>query len=271
MKNIHVLPTDKPSRLYLNTQEYIFENGYSLSTDECQNKHIYITSDEEIKEGDWFYIPNQMIGYEHISNEWSADLKSVYAKKIILTTDQDLIKDGVQAIEDEFLEWFVKNPSCEFLNIVPFDGYNAIKGNYFGYEIIIPKEEPKEHIKFINENIHELDRKMKYFKHKVETIPAEEILANRSNAYEFIDLDLGLEELNPHIGPFLLKNGFEKFKYEDNIYTNSECTINVLEGCYEILFENEYGEVSTYTDSWSIPHLVGTLTWNDLIDKNYNK
>jgi hypothetical protein len=109
------------------------------------------------------------------------------------------------------------------------------------------------------------------FKHKVEAIPAEEILANRSNAYEFIVFDLGLEELNPHIGPFLLKNGFEKFKYEDNIYTNSECTINVLEGCYEILFENEWGEVSTYTDSWSIPHLVGVLTWHDLIDRNYIK
>jgi len=27
------------------------------------------------------------------------------------------------------------------------------------------------------------------FKHRVETIPAEEILANRSNAYEFIDFD----------------------------------------------------------------------------------
>ena len=27
------------------------------------------------------------------------------------------------------------------------------------------------------------------FRHKVETIPAEEILANRSNAYEFIDFD----------------------------------------------------------------------------------
>jgi len=50
MKNIHVLPTDKPSRLYLTTHEYIFEKGYALSTDECQNKNIYITSDEEIKE-----------------------------------------------------------------------------------------------------------------------------------------------------------------------------------------------------------------------------
>jgi hypothetical protein len=34
-------------------------------------------------------------------------------KKIILTDNKDLIKDGVQAIDDEFLEWFVKNPSCE--------------------------------------------------------------------------------------------------------------------------------------------------------------
>jgi hypothetical protein len=33
----------------------------------------------------------------------------VVAKKIILTTDLDLIKDGVQSIDNEFLEWFVKN------------------------------------------------------------------------------------------------------------------------------------------------------------------
>ena len=39
-------------------------------------------------------------------------------KKIILTTDQDLIADGVQAIDDEFLEWFVKNPSCENIPII---------------------------------------------------------------------------------------------------------------------------------------------------------
>jgi hypothetical protein len=30
-------------------------------------------------------------------------------QKIILTTDLDLIKDGVQSIDNEFLEWFVKN------------------------------------------------------------------------------------------------------------------------------------------------------------------
>jgi hypothetical protein len=59
-------------------------------------------------------------------------------KKIILTTDQDLIKDGVQAIDDEFLEWFVKNPSCEFVEI---NKYAYAKPNFGNYKIIIPKEE----------------------------------------------------------------------------------------------------------------------------------
>jgi hypothetical protein len=44
--------------------------------------------------------------------------KNKNIKKIILTTDQDLIENGVQAIEDEFLEWFVKNPTCEYAPII---------------------------------------------------------------------------------------------------------------------------------------------------------
>lgn len=41
----------------------------------------------------------------------------IILKKIILTTDQDLIKDDVQTIDDDFLEWFVKNPSYEVVLI----------------------------------------------------------------------------------------------------------------------------------------------------------
>ena len=146
MKNIHVLPTDKPSRLYLNTKEYIFEKEYSLSTDECQNKHIYITSDEEIKANEWFYSPNtnspQVYGHSDIPEDRGF-------KKIILTTDQDLIKDGVQPIDDEFLEWFIKYPSCEKVEFekehddtVPYLKMRYVKP----YKIIIPKENQKQHL-----------------------------------------------------------------------------------------------------------------------------
>ena len=145
MKNIHILSTDKPSRLYLNTQEYIFEEECSLSTEECQNKHIYITSDEEIKKGDWVFqeclnMPHRLIKADTENVQVLNDLNK--CKKIILTSDQDLINDGVQAIEDKFLEWFVKNPSCEEVKInhervLWEDG----KITHYTYKIIIPKEE----------------------------------------------------------------------------------------------------------------------------------
>jgi hypothetical protein len=144
MKNIHLLPTDKPSRLYLTTHEYIFEEGYSLSTDEY--KHIYITSDELPKLDEWgINIKNNVIykdkgfvptGYE-----------KVYCRKIIFATDLDLINDGVQAIDDEFLEWFVNNPSCEEVEVKKIElntDYRSDWKQKFRYKIIIPKEEPKQ-------------------------------------------------------------------------------------------------------------------------------
>lgn len=146
MKNIHVLPTDKPSRLYLTTKEYVFEEVSLVSTDECQNKNIYITSDEEIKEGDWVICPMSIAPTRALKNE-DYSLKNNW-RKIILTTDQDLIEDyGIQVIDDVFLEWFVKNPSCEKVEIekLPYDGTKSITKYWDGeYKIIIPKEEPKQ-------------------------------------------------------------------------------------------------------------------------------
>jgi hypothetical protein len=60
-------------------------------------------------------------------------------KKIILTTDPNLIAEGVQAIDDEFLLWFVKNSSCEFVVI----DWSPLSKNLYGWKIIIPQEEPK--------------------------------------------------------------------------------------------------------------------------------
>jgi hypothetical protein len=107
------------------------------------NQHIYITSDEEIKEEDWFYLDDAKIIAKYIN------VKPVKeAKKIILTTDQDLIKDGVQAIDDEFLEWFVKNPSCESVE-VSYEVLKPFQSIDKGYILRLPDtdvlEEPKPH------------------------------------------------------------------------------------------------------------------------------
>jgi hypothetical protein len=120
-------------------------------------KELFITSDEEIKEGNWFVnlISKELLrcfrnsavkslGGKTINNteKWLDNNK---CKKIILTTDQDLIADGVQAIDNEFLEWFVKNPSCEFVEVKKgFADGTAWGYNFLDYKIIIPQEEPKQ-------------------------------------------------------------------------------------------------------------------------------
>jgi hypothetical protein len=128
MKNIHILPTEKPSELYINMQGTLSKDGLKMR---LKNQNIYITSDEEIKEGDWVLgdFPDNPIGkviskygQEFTAQSLNGDkygLAEYDSKKIILTTDSQVIKDGVQAIDDEFLEWFCsKNGEVDFVKVI---------------------------------------------------------------------------------------------------------------------------------------------------------
>jgi hypothetical protein len=169
MKNIHVIPTEKPSRLHSWTDE----NGSRLELCDLEYSHtrntqnIYITSEDATLAGDWCFAVLSKQVFENVN----PNLKSEDKRKIILTTDQDLIKDGVQAIDDEFLKWFVKNPSCEKFEVISMprccgrcDGVDDLcftdmccndhqeygceicYGKRSQYKIIIPKEEPKTNL-----------------------------------------------------------------------------------------------------------------------------
>ena len=149
MKNLHLIPTDKPSipsRLFYKEKELVFSKKYSV----FNGVNIYITNSEEIKEGE-YNVPSDFSKISDISKTSKEDLQVVNEKnngykKIILTTDPDLIVNSVQPIPDEFLEWFVRNPSCEKVEVVP-EQYtqNYHKDIWFNrYKIIIPKEEPKQ-------------------------------------------------------------------------------------------------------------------------------
>jgi hypothetical protein len=130
--NIHLTPTDKPSRLFYNVGGALLFRNY----ENHNGVNIYITSDEEIKDGDWMIRGNEQPTLVTPNFFWDFGVRYY---KIILTTDPDLINDGVQAIDDEFLEWFVKNPSCEEVKVDKF-----ISERYFVTNPIIPKEEPKQ-------------------------------------------------------------------------------------------------------------------------------
>jgi hypothetical protein len=146
MKNVHLIPTDKPSsKLQKTKYGNFFLSNEIKSYSDCTNQNIYITNDEEIKEGDWVYC--NIEGFEPVLKQKVNPIgvnNDSFMKKIILTTDLKLIIDGVQAIDDTFLEWFVKNPTCEEVE-VDIEKYVNLTSNPIPiYKIIIPKENYKQ-------------------------------------------------------------------------------------------------------------------------------
>jgi hypothetical protein len=157
MKNIHLFPTEKPSRLHLKSDGFYLTKEENSFIPYSYPQDIYITSDEEIKKvkqhkGKWHLEKGKILNW---FPNYLTDLSE--CKLVILTTDPDLINDGVQAIPDEFLEWFVKNPSCEKVKVeiettsIQLPQQQLSENSYDlafrwinkkVYKIIIPQEEP---------------------------------------------------------------------------------------------------------------------------------
>jgi len=170
MKNLYVLSKEEKLDFKKNT----------LHNEEYKPLYIYITSDEEIKEGD--YVLN--IVQKTVFEANKSFLKLIGGtlltnQKIILTTDQDLIKDGVQAIDDEFLKWFFKNPSCESVEVESMVNMIQFTPREFIYKIIIPKEE----LKPIHEQIIDLCGGEGRFKEIAGLKPKQETLEEAAENY----------------------------------------------------------------------------------------
>lgn len=150
MKNLHLLPTEKPSKLVkiyndVNRETFTLKLNVEVNDSFKEYVNVYITSDEEIKDvrphkGKWH------LEKENILNKFPDYLTDLSeCKLVIMTTDQDLIKDGVQEIDAEFLEWFVKNPSCNRVEIsLEETQYGSGIYEYIIYKKEITKKEPKK-------------------------------------------------------------------------------------------------------------------------------
>jgi hypothetical protein len=74
---------------------------------------LYIISNtENVNENCWIITNGKLVQVSYLLSDEVAK-----GNKVILTTNKLLIKDGVQQIDDTFLEWFVENPSCEEVGI----------------------------------------------------------------------------------------------------------------------------------------------------------
>jgi hypothetical protein len=142
MKNLHILPTPNASRLfYANKGQELNLGGYprrNYSTGHC----VYITNDEYI--GLSYYLDGDTVrkGVVDDAEYWA--VRKDY-KKIIMTDDVKLVKDGVQEVSSKFLEWLIENPSCEEVKI---DHEKVLwedgRITHHTYRIITPDEEPQD-------------------------------------------------------------------------------------------------------------------------------
>jgi hypothetical protein len=199
MKNIFLLPTDKPSRLAKHSSgsfHIVANKSHKKGLYNMTNQNIYITSSEEIKYND-YYLGEDGLIYCLVTTVNSN------GKKIILTTDQELIKDGVQSIEEDFLQWFVKNPSCE--EVVVKSQHIDEFGNYiddcfhsktdsYVYKIIISKEEIKQEPNFYEK-----------LKEHFENTPREKILEDWNKSAD-------LDKVGPTVDEFLKNSDEERLK-----------------------------------------------------------
>lgn len=69
------------------------------------------------------------------------------------------------------------------------------------------------------------------------------------------------------IEDFLLSNGF--IKTAENKFKTRDCEVIIHADIYQVKFLNEQTG-SMYSNDKNIYWLIGLLTYNELIDKNYN-
>lgn len=121
-----MLPTEKASRLWLrgSDNKLILENNLqhnSTTVKGCQ--HLYIISDDEIKEGDWFYNPatKEVLFASKDMLSWNSDTTQEHKgwKKIVATTDIMLgresnpkssfyLEGGLPQLPASFIQAYIK-------------------------------------------------------------------------------------------------------------------------------------------------------------------
>jgi len=195
LKKVQVvmLPTNEKAPITLNNvQKGLFLNPMQLlakfRNNSCTNQHLYILSDEEIKERDWCLYKESVIGEKPFQITKEQLINKAWFKKIIATTDSSL-RDFTKLKE---IGDFYPQPSNSFLEVY-------VKAYNEGKQI---KQVMVEY-----EGIEWLDRPLEYFpkvnpKDNTITIKRVKDIWNREEVIELIEKFVyfnSREEANPKI------------------------------------------------------------------------
>ena len=129
--NVVMLTTENPSEIALDIKNKWLYKGHKLS---YNHQHLYITSSDEIKEGDWVIreFDNTIIKVNSQS-----DHKHYKHNKIIASTNTELIKDGVDKIGFSFIDDYIfeynngnilKKVNVEYDSILQFENNPEMYG-----------------------------------------------------------------------------------------------------------------------------------------------
>ena len=170
---VHMLPTDKSYILSINGKIFSTggvgrEMGKKHGLKETIPQHLYITTDEEIKEDDWFINtgssghPTAKVYQANSENSKAFKEFGPYPeiRKIIATTDSKLITDGVAKSPQSFIEEYCKAGGIDEVLVEYEEKFiqNSLKGyKRMMDEVIevIPKLNPNNSI-----IIHPVEEKM---------------------------------------------------------------------------------------------------------------
>ena len=146
---ILMLATNKPSKIG-NLATYqkrslskVIKEGVNPKDSTVQFWNLYIISDDEIKEGDWYFDGTDFIHKKSKHNNTLVD-GNKQAKKIIATTDISLINRRQMTFMDEATEWIydLPQPSQQFIEkfIEEYNKGNTITDVLVEYELISNEE-----------------------------------------------------------------------------------------------------------------------------------
>ena len=141
MKNTYILTTKGKSMLHFAKEKMFITSDRPIGETELYSstpQYVYIVVDDQILVYDFVYdtYRNQILPVPDGENMKFFNLSKNRYKKIAITNDLDLIREGVREVTKSFLDWIARN--SETYDFVKLEGVYT-KGNHSTeYTIVEP-------------------------------------------------------------------------------------------------------------------------------------
>lgn len=141
MKNTYILTTKGQSMLHFAKEKMFITSDRPIGETELYSstpQYVYIVVDDQILVYDFVYdtYRNQILPVPDGENMKFFNLSKNRYKKIAITNDLDLIREGVREVTKSFLDWIARN--SETYDFVKLEGVYTKGEHSTEYTIIEP-------------------------------------------------------------------------------------------------------------------------------------